>query len=190
MSGSLLTEEFFQRDPLQCAQALIGQELYWDGCSGIIVETEAYLEFGDEACHAFTRPSTRTFIADNPPGTAYVYLNYGVHWLINVLVKNRRRNGIILIRALEPLAGVDIMRRRRKQQHTQSLCSGPGKLTQALGIDGSDHGRSLCDSPHRGIIKGKKVPKKQLVSGSRIGISRAVDLPWRFYLRDCPHVSR
>ncbi len=156
----------------------------------MIVETEAYLEFGDEACHAFTRPSTRAFIANNPPGTSYVYLNYGVHWLLNVLVKSNTGNGIILLRALEPTSGLKLMRRRRQRQATHELCSGPGKLTRALNINGSHHAQSLCCNDKRGFLTGITIPENAIVSSPRIGISRAVEFPWRFHLRDNPHVSR
>ena len=91
--------------PLECARALIGCELSWNDCAGLIVETEAYAVINDEACHTFSRPSTRAFVERHPAGTAYVYLNYGVHWLLNVLVKGGPEDGIILIRALEPTRG-------------------------------------------------------------------------------------
>ncbi len=96
---------FFQRDPLACARELIGTELVWGRCAGIIVETEAYLVENDEACHTFSRPSARSFVERNKGGACYIYFNYGVHWMLNVLVKGGPRDGLILIRALEPTAG-------------------------------------------------------------------------------------
>src|SRR5580692_2605785 len=99
-----INRSFFERDPLTCAAALIGCELVWDGCSGIIVETEAYATKGDEASHTFTRKGSREFVATHRPGAAYVYLNYGIHWLLNVLVKGAdSAEGFVLIRALEPV---------------------------------------------------------------------------------------
>ena len=108
----MIPPSFFQRDPLICSRELIGTELVWGPCAGIIVETEAYLAQDDEACHAFFRPSIRAFIERNIAGTAYIYLNYGVHWMLNVLVKGDA-HGFVLIRALRPTSGLDIMRARR-----------------------------------------------------------------------------
>src|SRR5436190_20924421 len=146
----MLERAFFQRDPLTCAQELIGCELVWGDCAGIVVETEAYAAVGDEAAHTFFRPSARTFVASHPPGAAYVYFNYGMYWLFNVLVKGGPEDGFVLIRALEPVRGVELMQKRRfpdkrgKEAPIQTLCSGPGKLTIAMGIDGRDHGRDVC----------------------------------------------
>src|SRR5438874_9955348 len=144
-----LPRTFFQRDPLTCARELIGCELVWNDCAGIIVETEAYSAINDEACHTFMRPSARDFIARHQAGAAYVYLNYGMYWLLNALVKNGAENGFVLIRALEPTRGLDVMQKRRisrfKTEYSLlALCSGPGKLAQALGVRGQDHGRDLC----------------------------------------------
>ncbi|MEY2585129.1 MAG: DNA-3-methyladenine glycosylase, partial [Verrucomicrobiota bacterium] len=100
---------FFERDPLVCARELVGTELMWGRCSGIIVETEAYLTVNDEACHTFTRPSTRAFVERNRPGAIYIYFNYGLHWMLNLLVKGAERTGLILIRALEPRRGLALM---------------------------------------------------------------------------------
>ncbi|HEV8422214.1 MAG TPA: DNA-3-methyladenine glycosylase, partial [Chthoniobacterales bacterium] len=107
----MLPKTFFQSDPLHCAEQLIATELVWGKCAGIVVEVEAYLVEGDEASHTFTRPSTREFVRRNKAGTAYIYFNYGVHWMLNVLVKGGPRNGLILIRALEPRRGISLMRK-------------------------------------------------------------------------------
>ena len=112
-SALALPESFFQTDPLLCAENLIGTELVWGKCAGIVVETEAYLVEGDEASHTFRRPSTRAFVERNKPGAAYIYFNYGVHWMLNVLVKGGPRDGLILIRAIEPRRGLALMRKRR-----------------------------------------------------------------------------
>src|SRR3989442_1494671 len=100
-----LPRAFFQQDPLTCARELIGCELVWNECAGIVVETEAYAALDDEACHTFMRPSAREFVARHEPGAAYVYLNYGMHWLLNVLVKNGAQEGFVLFRALHPTRG-------------------------------------------------------------------------------------
>ncbi len=198
---------FFQRDPLTCARDLIGCELVWKECAGIIVETEAYAAQGDEACHTFMRPSAREFIATHDAGTAYVYINYGVHWLLNVLVKDddsagTENEGFVLIRALEPTRGVELMQKRRffrsnpdtqvNGEHAalRALCSGPGKLTQALGVRGADHGRDLCateGAEHIGFLP--RARPVEIITDVRIGISKAAHLPWRFLLKDSPFVS-
>src|SRR6266446_1643902 len=143
MTRLILPSSFFERDPLTCARDLVGTELAWGKCSGIVVETEAYLTLNDEACHTFTRPSTRAFVERNLPGTVYIYMNYGVHWMLNVLVKGAR-SGLILIRALEPRRGLGVMRARRGVDDIHRLCSGPGKLAQALDITKRHHEMNLC----------------------------------------------
>lgn len=153
----------------------------------MVVETEAYNEIGDEACHAFFRPSTRAFIARNHAGIAYVYLNYGVHWMLNVLVKGNE-TGFVLIRALEPAAGLAAMRRRRGAEDVRTLCSGPGKLTQACAITGRDHERDLCAAARFGFHQ--RESECTVVADRRIGLTRAVDFPWRFTLRGSKFVSR
>ncbi len=185
--NTALTREFFQRDPLICSRELIGCELLWRGCGGMIVETEAYSMRNDEACHTFFRPSSRAFVAGQPPGTAYVYLNYGVHWLLNFLVKGGSEDGFVLIRALEPTRGIARMKVRRKTGVLTALCSGPGKLTRALGIDGTGHGLDFLRSDVLTLRQPEFVP--DIGQCPRVGISRAAELPWRFVLRGNPHVS-
>ena len=186
--GGRVSRSFFERDPLTCAAALIGCELLWDGCSGIIVETEAYSAKDDEACHTFARKGAREFVATHRPGAAYVYLNYGIHWLLNVLVKEARgAEGFVLIRALEPVRGIARMKKRRMQANPLALCSGPGKLSEALAVRGTDHGIDLCASGGRGFLPAKR--PVTVVSDLRIGISKAAHLPWRFLLKDSPFVS-
>ena len=157
------------------------------------MEVEAYAEKGDEASHTFVRPSARRFIAEHEPGAAYVYMNYGVHWLLNVLVKGET-NGFVLFRALEPTRGFREMERRRLERaksalvfSLHALCSGPGKLTQALEIDGNDHGRDLCAGGKVGFL-----PRSSPIAVEtdvRIGISKAAHLPWRFLARGSEFVS-
>ncbi len=184
----ILPSSFFQRDPLICARELVGTELVWGKCSGIVVETEAYLTLNDEACHTFTRPSTRAFVERNAAGTVYVYMNYGVHWMLNALVKGAARSGLILIRALEPRRGLSIMRARRGVDDVHRLCSGPGKLAQALDITERHHEMNLCADPRYCFMlqAGMDAP---VVADPRIGISRARDFPWRFTLAGNPFVS-
>ncbi|MGZ4967069.1 MAG: DNA-3-methyladenine glycosylase [Chthoniobacterales bacterium] len=185
----VLDDSFFQRDPIQCARALIGTQLLWGRCAGIVVEVEAYLTENDEASHTFWRPSTRAFVERNKPGAAYIYLNYGVHWMLNVLVKGAPRTGLILIRAIEPREGIGVMRKRRGVEDVRRLCSGPGKLTQALGITMRHHELDLCRDPRHCFAR-ENGRRAKVAADPRIGISRSAHLPWRFTLRDSPFVSR
>ena len=186
----MLSASFFRRDPLTCARELIGTELIWGRCSGVIVETEAYTALNDEAAHTFTRPSARAFIERNQAGAAYVYFNYGVHWMLNVLVKGKE-SGFVLIRALEPRKGIEQMKKRRRLDDEKRLCSGPGKLTQALGITRRYHEMDLCaDRRHSFAFNADaRLRRVDVVADKRIGISRSAHLPWRFTLRGSPFVS-
>ena len=190
MRQHFLGRDFFERDVLTVARDLIGVELEWQGCSGIIVETEAYAVEGDLACHTASRPSARDFVHKQPAGTAYVYLNYGMYWLFNLLVKGGRQDGLVLIRALEPKRGIEQMQQRRNKQKPSELCSGPGKLGMALGITGADHGTLMAGRgrpPQCGLL----LPSgpMNVLADIRVGISQAVDHPWRFLAADHPHVS-
>jgi DNA-3-methyladenine glycosylase len=187
-NSSILPSSFFQRDPLLCARELVGRELVWGKCSGIVVETEAYLTLNDEACHTFTRPSTRAFVERNTAGTVYIYMNYGVHWMLNVLVKGGARSGLILIRALEPRRGLRLMKARRGVDDVYRLCSGPGKLAQALDITKRHHEMNLCTDPRYGFARQSDIAAA-VVADPRIGISRAREFPWRFTLAGSPFVS-
>ena len=193
----MLPRAFFQRDPLTCARELIGCELVWNSCAGLIVETEAYAAIGDEAAHTFARPSARAFVDRHEPGTAYVYFNYGMYWLFNVLVKGGTEDGFVLIRALQPTRGIPSMRRRRfpmvkaagsRPKPPEALCSGPGKLTIAMGIGGQHHGVDLCTRPARSF-HGPAEPAIRCLRDIRIGISRSAHFPWRFLAADNPFVS-
>jgi DNA-3-methyladenine glycosylase len=188
MKRQLVRRHFFQRDPLICARELIGTELVWGNCSGIVVEVEAYAAINDEAAHTFTRPSACSFIERNKAGAAYVYFNYGVHWMLNVLIKGQA-NGFVLIRALEPRRGVELMKKRRAVDDLHQLCSGPGKLTQALGITDRHHEMDLCTDPRHCFVYNAE-GTFDVVADKRIGISRSAHLPWRFTLRGSPFVSR
>jgi DNA-3-methyladenine glycosylase len=184
----LVRRSFFQRDPLSCARELIGAELIWGDCSGIVVEVEAYAAIDDEAAHTFTRPSARSFIERNKPGAAYVYFSYGNHWMLNVLVKGEA-NGFVLFRAIEPRRGAELMKKRRGVDDLRQLCSGPGKLTQALDITNRHHEMDLCADPRHCFVSNAQATF-DIVADKRIGISRSAHLPWRFTLRRSPFVSR
>jgi len=184
----LVRRSFFQRDPLNCARELIGTELIWGDCSGIVVEVEAYAAINDEAAHTFTRPSARSFIERNKAGAAYVYFSYGNHWMLNVLVKGVA-NGFVLFRAIEPRRGVEVMKKRRGVDDLRQLCSGPGKLTQALDITNRHHEMDLCVDPRHCFVSNAQATF-DIAADKRIGISRSAHLPWRFSLRGSPFVSR
>lgn len=184
----VLSSSFFERDPLVCARELVGTELVWGNCSGIVVETEAYLTLNDEACHTFTRPSARAFVERNDAGAVYIYMNYGVHWMLNVLVKGGPRSGLILVRGLEPRRGLSAMQARRGVAAIHRLCSGPGKLTQALDITMRHHEMSLCRDPRHAFVRDDNAGARVLAD-PRIGISRAKEFPWRFTLAGSAFVS-
>jgi DNA-3-methyladenine glycosylase len=184
----IIRRRFFRRDPITCARELIGSELIWNRCSGRVVETEAYLAENDEACHTFSRPSARSFIARNKPGAAYIYFSYGAHWMLNVLVKGEV-DGFVLIRALEPTRGIELMRKRRGVDNDKRLCSGPGKLTQALDITNRHRELDLCSDP-RHCFTSRSNKDVDVVADERIGITRSAHHPWRFTLRESPFVSR
>jgi len=185
----MLPATFFERDPLTCARELVGAELVWGECAGLVVETEAYLSENDEACHCFVRPSTRAFLARNRPGAAYIYLNYGVHWMLNAVTKSETGSGFVLIRALQPSAGIELMRQRRAVEDFRQLCSGPGKLTQALEITRADHERDLCaDKAHS--FRAPRLTQVDVIADERIGITKSAHLPWRFTWRGSEFVSR
>ncbi len=178
---------FFRREPILCARELVGAELIWGTCAGTIVETEAYLAENDEACHTFSRPSARAFIERNKPGAAYIYFSYGAHWMLNVLVKGAS-NGFVLIRALQPLRGIELMKKRRGVDDERRLCSGPGKLTEAFAITNRHHEMNLCLDPRHcfACSSGEDV---DVVADERIGVTRSAHHPWRFTVRGSKFVS-
>jgi DNA-3-methyladenine glycosylase len=180
---------FYNRPVLEVARDLIGCVITHDDCAGVIVETEAYHD-SEPACHAFVGLTPRTKTLFGPPGRAYVYRSYGIHALLNAVCEPEGVGAAVLIRALEPLEGLDHMRARRGVQALRLLCSGPGKLTQALGIDLSDNGSDLLRGP---IVFSSKPPAWRDVEISvdaRIGITRAAELPWRFSVTGSRFVSR
>ena len=174
---------------VDAARLLVGCTIAHEGCSGVIVETEAYHE-SEPACHAFAGLTPRTRTLFEAPGIAYVYRSYGVHALLNVVVEPAGVGAAVLIRALEPLAGLDAMFARRARPLETDLCSGPGKLTQATGIGLGLNATSLLDGPIRLGPPPAGRPRPPVVTGRRIGITRAVELPWRFCAAGNRNVSR
>jgi len=183
----IIRTTFFRREPILCARELVGAELIWGTCAGTIVETEAYLAENDEACHTFSRPSARAFIERNKPGAAYIYFSYGAHWMLNVLVKGAS-NGFVLIRALQPLRGIELMKKRRGVDDERRLCSGPGKLTEAFAITNRHHEMNLCLDPRHCFACSSR-EDVDVVADERIGITRSAHHPWRFTVRSSKFVS-
>ena len=178
---------FYDRPVVEVAQDLVGCVLEHGGSSGLIVETEAY-HHTEPACHAYAGLTARTSVLYREPGTAYVYRSYGIHALINAVCEGYDIGAAVLVRALEPLTGLDAMRERRGLEDVEALCSGPGKLTQALGIDLELNASSLVTGPLRVLPRPGGEP--ELVASGRIGITKAVELPWRFSLVGSRHVSK
>jgi len=185
----LPSSEFYARPVLEVAHDLIGCIVEHEGVSGAIVETEAYHE-SEPACHAFVGVTPRTRTLFGEPGFAYMYRSYGIHALLNAVCEPAGVGAAVLIRALEPLDGVEQMRARRGGVRDRDLCSGPGKLTQALGVELSENATSLLDGPVVIHPAERGVARAQVVLGTRIGITKAVDLHWRFCAAGNPHVSR
>ncbi len=176
----------FTRNSPEVARRLIGMTLLVDGVGGIIVETEAY-DREDPASHSFSGPTPRNAVMFGPPGRAYVYLSYGVHWCLNFVCREQGHGAGVLIRALEPTAGIPLMIERRRQSALRALCAGPGRLGEALGITHALNGRRVDRRPF--TLKAAAT-KADVVCGPRIGISKAVDQPWRFGLAGSRYVSR
>jgi DNA-3-methyladenine glycosylase len=184
-AGQRLDAAFFERSVHEVARELIGCRLFYEGRGGTIVETESY-ERDDPACHAFVGLTPRTETLFGPPGRAYVYLSYGIHSLLNFVAEPEGDAAAVLIRALKPTAGIEEMRERRG---AADLCSGPGKLTQALGVGLADNGADLARDPFA-LLGPEDGERPAVVTGPRIGITKAVDRPWRFCAADSPYVSR
>jgi DNA-3-methyladenine glycosylase len=180
--------EFFDRSVHAVARDLIGCRLFYEGCGGTIVETESY-ERDDPACHAYVGLTERTEVLFGPPGRAYVYLSYGIHSLLNAVAEPEGEAAAVLIRALEPTAGLAAMRARRGTRPDHDLCSGPGKLTEALGI-GLDANRADLGADPFLLLPREPDWSGRIVTGPRVGITKAVERPWRYCLAGSPHVSR
>jgi len=186
VAGERLTRAFFARSVHEVAPELIGATLLVDGVGGTVVEVEAY-DQDDPASHAFRGRTTRVASMFGPPGHAYVYRSYGVHWCLNLVCEQEGRAEAALVRALEPTHGLAAMRERRGVQGERGLCSGPGKLCQALGITRAHDGLPLDEAPFA-LLARESEPA--LAVGRRIGITRAVDEPWRYGLAGSAFLSR
>jgi len=184
--GKLLKRAFFGRSVHEVAPDLIGATLLVDGVGGIIVEVEAY-HHTDPAAHSFRGPTPRNRVMFGPPGFAYVYRSYGIHWCVNFVCEQEGSASAVLIRALQPTDGIAAMRRRRKLQDERSLCSGPGKLTQALAITQA-HNALALDAPPIALFG--PLDRPAIVAGIRIGITKAIELPWRYGLRGSRFLSK
>jgi DNA-3-methyladenine glycosylase len=176
----------FMRNSSEVARRLIGMTLLVGGVGGIIVETEAY-DGEDPASHSFSGPTPRNAVMFGPPGRAYVYLSYGIHWCLNFVCREVGHGAGVLIRALEPTTGVATMIKRRRQQDPRMLCAGPGRLGQALGITRALNGKRVDTAPFSLTAASMRA---RVVCGPRIGISKAVERPWRFGLAGSRYVSR
>ncbi|HEX2455399.1 MAG TPA: DNA-3-methyladenine glycosylase [Vicinamibacterales bacterium] len=194
-----LPREFYARPTLEVTRDLIGKVLVHDSpagsSAGIIVEAEAYIGESDPACHAAPGPTTRNTPLYGVPGIAYVYLNYGIHYLVNAVTEPEGSPAAVLIRALEPIEGEALMRRRRVRGtarlaaslSTAEMCRGPGNLTRALGINLRQNRLDLTKSALR--IEDRGLPRREVAWSRRIGINVGVESPWRCYALDSPSVS-
>jgi DNA-3-methyladenine glycosylase len=182
-----LGADFFARSVHVVARDLVGCRLFFDGVGGEIVETESY-ERDDPACHAYVGLTARTEPLFGPPGRAYVYLSYGIHSLLNAVCEPEGEAAAVLIRALRPTDGLGRMRERRGDRPERDLCSGPGKLTEALGIGLEQNDTDLARDPF--LLLGPEGEPPAIVTGPRIGITKAIERPWRFCAAGSPFVSK
>jgi DNA-3-methyladenine glycosylase len=182
-----LRRRFFDRSVHEVAPDLIGATLLIGGCGGIIVEVEAY-HHTDPAAHSYGGPTERNAVMFGPPGYTYVYRSYGIHWCLNFVCEAEGSASAVLIRALEPTDGLAAMRRRRNVSEARQLCSGPGKVGEALGISRDRHNGLALDTPPFEILA--RPNPVEVVSGVRIGITNAADLPWRYGLKGSPFLSK
>ena len=181
-----LRRSFFNRSVLEVAPELIGATLLVDGIGGMIVEVEAY-HHTDPAAHSYVGRTERNAVMFGPPGYAYVYRSYGIHWCLNFVCEEEGSASAVLIRALEPAQGMAAMRRRRGLREERALCSGPGKLCEALGVTHKHNGLPLDRTPFELRARGE-IP--DVVSGVRIGITKAADKPWRYGLKGSKFMSK
>jgi DNA-3-methyladenine glycosylase len=180
----------FRADVVAVARQLIGVTLLIADAGGVIVETEAY-DMGDPASHSYSGPTARNAVMFGPPGHAYVYRSYGIHWCLNFVCREAGHGAAVLIRALQPTHGIAQMQARRGTDDLRRLCSGPGRLCQALAVTREQHdGAPLGALPFALHAPERAIPATAIACGPRIGISRAVERPWRFGLKDSPFLSR
>ena len=181
-----LTRAFFRRSVLEVAPDLIGATLLVDGVGGRIVELEAY-DQTDPAAHSFRGPTSRNAVMFGPPGFAYVYRSYGIHWCVNLVCEPKGSASAVLIRAIEPTVGLAVMRRRRGVTDERLLCSGPGRVCEALRITHAQNGLAL-DKPPFALFA--RADKEEVIVGPRIGITKAVETPWRYGLKGSRFLSK
>jgi len=189
-----LEAEFYELPTLELAERLLGKIFVRSEGPGMvsrarIVETEAYLGEGDEACHAWRGMTKRNRAMFGPPGHLYIYFTYGCHFMMNIVSEPEGTAGAVLLRAMEPLEGLDRMRERRGTSDERALMSGPGKLAQALGVGPEQYGTSLTGETCW-LEEAPEVPQELIGTSPRIGISRSTELPWRKFVTDSPHVSK
>ncbi len=187
----ILPQSFYSRDTLIVARELLGKVFHRHTTNAVftarIVETEAYIAKNDPACHAFNGKTRRNEVMFGPPGFAYVYFTYGMHYCLNFVTEPEGAAAAVLIRALEPLSGIEIMKINRKTNIITNLCSGPAKLTQALSITKSDNGLPLFKGNF--IVEDDGFLDFEITTTSRIGIKQGTEFPWRFYIKDSPYIS-
>ncbi|WP_315730032.1 MULTISPECIES: DNA-3-methyladenine glycosylase [unclassified Bradyrhizobium] len=185
-TGKRLTRAFFTRSVHEVAPELIGATFLVDGVGGMIVEVEAY-HHTEPAAHSFRGQTPRNAVMFGPPGFAYVYRSYGIHWCVNFVCEKEGSASAVLIRAIEPTMGIEEMRRRRKLEDVHALCSGPGKLTEAMGITIAHNGLPLDAVPIELFARTADV---DVIRGVRIGITKAVELPWRYGAKGSRFLSK
>ncbi len=184
--AALIHRSFFDRSVHEVAPELIGATFLFDGVGGTIVEVEAY-HHTDPAAHSYVGRTARNAVMFGPPGYAYVYRSYGVHWCVNFVCEAEGSASAVLIRALAPTAGLSLMRKRRGLKDEHLLCSGPGRLCQALAITNAQNGLPLDAPPF--VLRTAAQPG-EIAVGPRIGISKAAEKPWRYGLKGSPYLSR
>lgn len=189
----ILPRDFYNHDTVFVAQALLGQIFIHETDEGIaigrIVETEAYLSESDLANHAARGQTMRNAAMFGEPGAAYIYFIYGMYYCFNVVTRDEGVAEAVLIRALEPLDGIDLMVSRRQKNDIRQLCNGPAKLVQAMGITRSQNGSDVTSGPLR-IESGIPIPQEDIITTTRVGINLSHDLPLRFYIKDSPYISK
>jgi len=181
-----LTRSFFRRSVHEVAPDLIGATLLVGGVGGVLVEVEAY-DHTDPAAHSFRGPTSRNAVMFGPPGFAYVYRSYGLHWCLNFVCEPKGSAAAVLIRALEPTTGLPVMRRRRGMTDPRQLCSGPGRLCEALAVTEAHYGLALDEPPFALYARPGEV---EVITGPRIGITKATEKPWRYGLKGSRFLSK
>ena len=181
-----LTRSFFRRSVHEVAPDLIGATLLVGGVGGVLVEVEAY-DHTDPAAHSFRGPTSRNAVMFGPPGFAYVYRSYGLHWCLNFVCEPKGSAAAVLIRAIEPTTGLPVMRRRRGMTDPRQLCSGPGRLCEALAVTEAHYGLALDEPPFALYARPGEV---EVITGPRIGITKAIEKPWRYGLKGSRFLSK